>query len=316
MTSKTTCPICKLEHIDAKQDHCPQCDADLTCFRVLEALPESGTVLPPEMPHENPDHGAGVLKKPMLFFLGPILVGSLAIVLLWLQLYRIDDLKVRINTGQSAFNAAITGIESRLVVIGAKQERATENLGTHMKSVNAQLKILSNRISENGKTLSLMDNISESKESITPVKPRQQSGTMPFESNRASSDRVNSFHYYQADDKDTLWWIAERFYGSAVYYPVILTHNPDLGIYTISRKSRIAILKDPSHVSKIYKEITETEKGRLYWHYTVRSGDTPASITRRYCPLDACIAIPIAEKSQTGLRPGQTIRIQLSGATQ
>lgn len=311
MTSETTCPICQLEHIDEKQENCPQCDADLTCFRVLEALPETG-VPPSEIPHEKPDRAAGASKKSMLLYLGAGLVGSLVIVLLGLQLYRIDDLTSRITTGQSALNTAITGIESRLGAIGAKQGKAIENVAMQIKSVNAHLQILSDGITNDGIAPPRIDGIAEPKEIIPPAKQLQSKESKPL---KTSADWLaNRFHHYQANDSDTLWWIADRFYGAGLYYPVILTHNPDLGIYTISSRSRIAILKDPSRVKEIYREITETESGRSYWRYTVRVGDTAASLTKRYCLLEACVAIPAATRSQTGLRPGQTIRIQLAGA--
>jgi len=34
------CPICKLEHIPIDKNTCPQCDSDLTCFKVLDAIPD------------------------------------------------------------------------------------------------------------------------------------------------------------------------------------------------------------------------------------------------------------------------------------
>lgn len=313
MTSESTCPICQRGHIDDRQENCPQCDADLSCFRVLDALQEPGTSPPSKMSFEKPGPVAGTPKKSVIVFLGAGLAGSLAIVLLGLQLYRIDDLTSRINLGQSVLNVAITGIESRIGAIGERQEKAIRSVAVQIKSVNAQLQMRSDRIADNGTTLSRMDSIAESKEIIAPAEQLSPKESKPL---RTAADRVvDMFHHYQADDSDTLWWIADRFYGAGLYYPVILTHNPDLGIYTISGKDRIAILKDPDRAKEIYGEITETERGRLYWHYTVRPGDTLASITRRYCRLEACIATPAAVSSQTGLRPGRTIRIQLAGAS-
>ena len=40
MAEEITCPVCRLEHISAEKNKCPQCDADLTCFKVLSSLPE------------------------------------------------------------------------------------------------------------------------------------------------------------------------------------------------------------------------------------------------------------------------------------
>ena len=40
MASEITCPVCNLEHILPEKTSCPQCDADLTCFQVLDSLPD------------------------------------------------------------------------------------------------------------------------------------------------------------------------------------------------------------------------------------------------------------------------------------
>lgn len=40
MASERTCPVCNLEHILPEKTSCPQCDADLTCFQVLDSLPD------------------------------------------------------------------------------------------------------------------------------------------------------------------------------------------------------------------------------------------------------------------------------------
>lgn len=53
MATELTCPVCGLEHIAADRDKCPQCDADLTCFRVLSSLPD-------ELPEKTPGRAIGV----------------------------------------------------------------------------------------------------------------------------------------------------------------------------------------------------------------------------------------------------------------
>ena len=53
-------------------------------------------------------------------------------------------------------------------------------------------------------------------------------------------------------ETDTLWGIAKRFYGSGFYYPVLQEHNPDLAIYTIGKKDRIAVLKDSGTVKRVF----------------------------------------------------------------
>ncbi|OQY03070.1 MAG: hypothetical protein B6I22_12360 [Desulfobacteraceae bacterium 4572_123] len=40
MSSGITCPVCHFEHIPRDGDTCPQCDSDLICFKLLDALPD------------------------------------------------------------------------------------------------------------------------------------------------------------------------------------------------------------------------------------------------------------------------------------
>ena len=43
MTVDNTCPICGFQGITADKAKCPQCDADISCFRVLDSLPDTMT---------------------------------------------------------------------------------------------------------------------------------------------------------------------------------------------------------------------------------------------------------------------------------
>ncbi|MCP4111979.1 MAG: hypothetical protein GY749_41700, partial [Desulfobacteraceae bacterium] len=45
-TREQVCPICGMEQIPSDKNQCPQCDADLTCFKVLATLPDE--ISPPE----------------------------------------------------------------------------------------------------------------------------------------------------------------------------------------------------------------------------------------------------------------------------
>lgn len=45
-TDRIQCPVCQYAHIPGDMDTCLQCDADLTCFRLLDRLSD----MPPEPP--------------------------------------------------------------------------------------------------------------------------------------------------------------------------------------------------------------------------------------------------------------------------
>ena len=72
MASDNTCPICSFHLVSTDAAKCPQCDADLTCFRVLDAIP---------------DEAPSVVRRP---FLGAVflLLGGLASGFFLAQTYR------------------------------------------------------------------------------------------------------------------------------------------------------------------------------------------------------------------------------------
>jgi hypothetical protein len=91
------------------------------------------------------------------------------------------------------------------------------------------------------------------------------------------------FKIYKATNTDTLWDIAQKLYGWGVYYPVLLEHNPGLRIYDISSRDTLRYLCDKRQAARIYKKITAMKNNRRYWKYTLRPGDTMATVTERYC---------------------------------
>ena len=40
MAFEKICPICGFELASPEEENCPQCDADLTCFNVLNSIPD------------------------------------------------------------------------------------------------------------------------------------------------------------------------------------------------------------------------------------------------------------------------------------
>ncbi|MDY0220970.1 MAG: hypothetical protein RBR67_07520 [Desulfobacterium sp.] len=143
---------------------------------------------------------------------------------------------------------------------------------------------------------------------VPDIQAKVEAAELPASQDRKKkdSDEKECFGIYRADDDDTLWSIARDLYGAGFYYPVLMTHNPDLKVYGISGKSRVRYLCDKTLVPKIYRRITGKEQNRFYWKYRVRLGDTRQSIVDRYCVNQKdCIA------EEYPLEPGMTIRVFL-----
>ena len=304
------CPICNLEHIAHDREKCPQCDADLTCFKVLDAWVEdvAETADPVTLPNDGP---LGKKRVGLPFFWGSL--AALAVIMLGLGLYRIQMIESRLTLQRSAFNHAVDTVVSRSDLVLAKQDQIAA-LFTEQLEIERKLLVEKQR-----------PEIRIESQPSVDVKKGDLSGTKPSAGQFSSASEIktatrssqaadNAFDYYQATDTDTLWNMAQRFYGAGHFYPVLLEHNPDLSIYQVSRNDRIAILKDVKEAKRIYRSITLLEDKRLFWYYTVRSGDTPLVIKTRYCPEQTCLPSTFDATLNGQLHPGTKVKIQLAGA--
>ena len=287
MPTKTDCPICGLKKIPGDADRCPQCDSDLSCFRVLDTLlePEGETTA-----HTAPPTKDSVTQIAAEWCLSLriviVLLGVLVVALLGHQIYRLNGLTSQMSSQRSEFNETAGTIGVRLDEISRRQDKILAEVTAKIESVYSELH-----------------------------RRPKPAGTITADPQEESARGTkNSFEFYQALETDTLWGIAKQFYGSGFYYPVLLTHNPSLAIYRIGKKDRIAILKDTGRVKQIYSEITDNENGCLYWYYTILPGDTPASLRYKYCPRHNCLQTETGFDSNAILNHGKTIKIQLAGA--
>jgi len=312
MMPETDCPVCRLEHISDDRDRCPQCDSDLTCFGVLETLlePEAQTA-EPAMAEINPQMTQTANKRTSLFFVvSGLLLGALT-VMLGLQIYWITGLQSSALEQQSVFNGAFSRMEFRL-------DRISEHQDKVFRQITANIENLRDNLDRQQKppailTAGLADDSDSVPISVDAPEKASHSDGRKLNPPAKATAGGNAFQFYQAAETDTLWGVAKRFYGSGFYYPVLLEHNPDLAIYTIGQKDRIAVLKDSDTAKRIFNEITENQGGILYWYYTVRPEDTPAFVKHKYCPSQDCFQMPTGVDRDFALQPGEKIKIQLSG---
>ena len=310
--TETDCPVCRLEHIPHDRDRCPQCDSDLTCFRVLETLLEpEAQIAKPAMAEINPQMTQTANKRTSLFFAISGLLWGLLTIMLGLQIYWITGLQSSALEQQSVFKDAFSRLEFRL-------DRISEHQDKVFTKATAQIETLRDKLDRAQKppavlTAGLADDYDSVRISVDgPEKASHLDGRKLNPPTKAP-DRGSAFQFYQAAETDTLWGIAKRFYGSGFYYPVLLEHNPDLAIYEIGKKDRIAVLKDSDTAKRIFNEITENQSGILYWYYTVRPEDTLVSVKHKYCPSQDCFQMPTGVDRDLALQPGEKIKIQLSG---
>ena len=119
------------------------------------------------------------------------------------------------------------------------------------------------------------------------------------------------FWRYHAQEADTLWDIAKKYYGKGNYYPVLLAHNPHVGIYGIGKGVTLNILKNGENAPEHYKKMILRKDGHIYWRYCVASGDTLQSIVEKYYKKGRAKSdIPNLDNSGE-LKPGEKIWIMI-----
>ena len=273
MTSETVCPVCGLSFIPSNSTQCPQCDADLTCFRVLDSL------------HDEPvrkNIGSG---KQVILLVAAGLVLGLICVLSASQLYLLKQLENRILDRNASFIDPWPDAGVKRFVIN-------------------QPEVHTNGAAVNKATIKIKEDEDIERQSV-PVKPLKKADveTGPAEDSR--------FWTYRATEKDTLWDISQKYYGLGNYYPVLLEHNSHLGIYDIGDGIQIKILKNTAIARDIYKKITGKKGNSIYWYYTVAEGDTLRSVAGKFYKTKNMTKLITELNEKLDLSPGRRIRILL-----
>ena len=254
MAEEITCPVCGLEHISAEKARCPQCDSDLTCFKVLSSLPE-------EPIREKNIQGMGF---PVWVFI--ILFIGFITVIITNQFFWFTQFKILLRDQQST-------------------------LTDSMRSI--------------AKTL---EDLTQNRQEVIVNKPEVLHEEEPPE----KDPEEMYFWSYRVKDGDTLWSISKWYYGSGHYYPVLLEHNPYLGIYTIQKGSWIKILTDARRVKEEYKRIITREGDKTYWDYTIKEGDTIESLAVKFYKTQKLANLIFDLKPDLKLKAGESVKILLN----
>ena len=295
MSHEITCPICLFEHIPQERDTCPQCDSDLVCFRLLEELQgkekESLTILSQEhgpSVHISPEdaksvepatlqtNNSGTVRNKFQRMRTATAGGILFLVMVSVFVfghYALSEIK---NLVQNQGTSLIQDINT--------QQKDSIQMHDLLKNLSIRMESLENEIQ---KLYDLSEKDSEQLHKIadTPQKnlPSSKDDLGKLKNPIPEKQPSSCFRVYKAREDDTLWEISQKLYGNGIYYPVLLQHNPDLRIYDINSKNILQYLCDKNEVPTIYKSITATKNNRRYWMYTLRPGDTPSTVAKRYC---------------------------------
>ena len=274
------CPVCGKAGVLDGASQCPQCNADLECFQLLDDLYEHST--------DNNITTAEADKTDTGFFsvfFITLFITLIIIVLFILQTYyfqyvnaqqqtklihhyseqqseqlskynnhgikssinikKIDD----INNKISALEQTLTQIEETINLLASQKNDLTQ---TNNQSVYSEQ--LATIITKLNTKLSQLSTNTTNK---TINKKRHQPEKIIED--RIKQNNIPQIISYRSKETDTLWSISKYFYGKGIYYPVILKMNPDLTIYNHASYGKIKIIKEKSQLMKIYNQLKAAE---------------------------------------------------------
>ena len=302
MTSIISCPICHLDRISSDKAKCPQCDADLTCFKVLESLPDE------QVRVKTASRRQVSFLAAMVLFLG--LLSALSLF----QLYRINGLgffgfglkSSPLSTRVTAKTGVKGLVENQLAPAGDSNGRleipGPSRDEVEASSVPKKVSIQTPLLKKGGQGVF---------EQKTRGNERPQEVPSERQREKGGWSKDTAFWTYIANKNDTLWGIAKKYYGSGHYYPVLLEHNPNVGIYNVGDGVRLRILKCPGLAKKINRSIAEREGNKLYFHYRVAEGDTLGSLACKFYKTRDMLKRITDLNSDMKLQPGERVRILL-----
>lgn len=304
MNTTLSCPVCARQGIPEEQSRCPQCDADLTSFQILDSLPDQLEV---QVEAEN-QAKTGKKSGLVVWVLGAMLLLLLGLyALVYLQFGQLESV---VEKKHSSYRGDLTRLNTELESL---QEVAHEE----QQESDAKTGITREQLQKLEAVLQQIEtDIATIKEKTTAIKEERQQILSRKKEQAASSSALSGqaeeeFWTYHATDDDTLWGIARKHLGAGEYYPLLLEFNPGLGIYQIDKETTIRIPLHIRNVQERYQRIVEARDGKLFWKYTVLSGDTLQEIARKFYGSAEKTAKVSALNPGAEFKAGTEIRIQL-----
>jgi LysM domain len=251
----TRCPVCGKAGLPSDVVECPQCNADLEVFQLLEALQE----VPPPL--------AGVVQAAATTDEAQATEGT-----------AMASKGVRPAMASPVRLAAPVALVSLLLGMGAGYlvPRSTPPLApleARLAHIAERLPRLARRddlVALDGRLSRLEQGLRHWTERAS-IRPPTATPLATTEGGLCTQRLIPG---------DTLWGIAKRHYGTGHLYPVLLALNPGLGIH-FSPGAEIRLPADRVAAQRLLAGVVAERKGRRVLRYPVVADDTWERISRR-----------------------------------
>jgi hypothetical protein len=288
------CPVCDRADLAADLDRCPQCGADLECFRLLDALPEP---IPPGQKHNQVD-GALVdtrldaLQVPIDAHIDAwarsnrrlaranlaalVSTAVLTVALLYSLLSRPPTREA--PTVSAAPPPAPPALPSQTTL--ARIDAVAEGLDRRMvglrQGLSAALARIDQRLDTLEGTLRPPPSPAErpARESVPVAAPVELAGT--------DGGEPMASRPYSPRSGDSLWTIARSHLGQGHLYPLLLELNPGLGVELDPADGPIRVPADPRQARARMSDLTVQQGSRQLFRARVLPGDDWQGLAKRY----------------------------------
>lgn len=316
------CPVCGKAGLVDDASRCPQCGADLECFELLDSLGEQvaaaepaarefaeASVLDEIRASLGSIHEAQQRPLPRTRMRGYAVVAIL--VLLISLLYRdfaigrwLDKQFSQLNDQMTAVRTAARAEQARALT------RRIDALAPHIRAIEDTLSVLA-RTQKASRTdfSTVAHRLSEISERVRALEAQVPEIALPTPTGAGLEE--DDFFYHQPLKGETLWTIAERYYGSGRFYPVLLEHNPGLGIYYGPGYGAIRVLRNRHQAKEVLDRLIVDRGKHTLFRYRVAKGETWEHLSRRFFGHRSGVAELSALNGERQPVPGQRVLIPL-----
>lgn len=264
------CPVCEKSGVAEGISHCPQCNADLECFQLLDDLDESRI----KSQDNNYSNAQTHRETFAVFFIALFILALFALQTYYFhstmaqqtqQIHQLSEqvLKYKEQYEQAAGNRdilnKITSLERSLKKIQGTVNPAIskKNDSSLTKTPSADYKQLLTLFTKLDNSLSVLLADTTNRNTDPAVQDAAKKPEQNPEQGNNNHIHHNSLEFinYRSKESDTLWSISKHFYGMGIYYPVILKINPGLTIYNHENYGIIKIIKDKLQLMTQYQQL-------------------------------------------------------------
>jgi LysM repeat protein len=328
------CPVCGKGGVADNARECAQCNADLECFDLLDSLHEEVVTLGRSEPGlactkelENIRVSLNGIRETLerwhksgwmrTYGMAALFASGIAALLLLLYRDFSDEHRLDGRISQLEARTSPVDVEAKTKELSgliAKTEAITQRLDAMengLSAVSANQEAVSGRFSVTLEELNKMSERLASLQEGFPALTAERSSSAAEPAVPSDLAPEDMFVYHEPRNGDTLWSIARRHYDNGRFYPVLLEHNPGLGIYFDPGYGRIKILKNRRLAEEVLADVIAVREGRTGFRYKVVEGDTWERISERFFGQVNKATELARLNSPVDLVPGQRVFVPL-----